>query len=292
MGLLSVGVYASQNVGGRGVDLVCATALAAARACLPLRMRLARTMRAAGVYRKGLVDLHLERAADQMTFLMHIFRAGFPDSGVAGRFRFDESFHHLQQAYDARRGVLVVSPHLCCYPLVPRILSDRIPCSIYLRRSREHRKHRINEAIGTAGGGHLVYPPENATRLERLTAAIRVLREGRMLFITPDLPRKADEGVPVRILGRDVHFPTGVAIMAMRTKAPIVALDWHCREGVYNVRCHEPMDLSGRGDRQRRAAAAIRRFAELMDECLRRQPEMWWNWLDKRWTKIIRGRAD
>jgi hypothetical protein len=50
------------------------------------------------------------------------------------------------------------------------------------------------------------------------------------------------------------------------------------------------MSLSARGDRENRAAAVMGRFAELMDRCLREQPETWWNWLDKRWTRIIRNK--
>lgn len=30
-------------------------------------------------------------------------------------------------------------------------------------------------------------------------------------------------------------------------------------------------------------------WARMVDEFLRRHPEMWWNWLDKRWTYIMRG---
>jgi hypothetical protein len=32
-------------------------------------------------------------------------------------------------------------------------------------------------------------------------------------------------------------------------------------------------------------------FARLMDEQLHEHPEMWWNWLDKRWTRILRSRS-
>ncbi len=280
---------ASQQGSAASVEFLRRFALAAVKACLPLRLRLARNMKLAGVYRRGLVDLHFERAADQIGFLMHIFRAGFHDAGVAEKFRFDTSFRHLQEAYEAGRGVLVISPHLCCYPVFPRALSDRIPCSIYLRRSRDPRKHEIDKAIGRAGGGHLVYPPAHATRSERLGVAMRILRQGRVLYITPDVPRKPDQGVPVRILGRLVHFPTGAVIMAMRTGVPIVPVVWHHHGGLYRIRCHEPMEFTGRGDRKRRAAAGMRKFAELMDNCLRQYPEMWWNWLDKRWTAIIRN---
>ncbi len=287
--LLRAGMHASQRGSADGVHFLQGVALTAVKACVPLRMRLARNMKAVGIYRRGLVDRHFERAADQLGFLMRIFQAGFPGSGVGKEWRFDESFQHLQDAYDAHRGVLIIAPHLCGYPVLPPVLTQRLPCSIYLRRSADPRKHEINKAIGQAGGGHLVYPPANATRAQRLNVALQILRERRMLYLTPDLLRKPDKGTPVTIFGRDVYFPTGVPIMAMRTGALVVMVFWHYHDGQYHIRFHEAMDFSGRGDRRRRAAECMSRFAKLMDECLREQPELWWNWLDKRWTWTLRG---
>ncbi len=169
------------------------------------------------------------------------------------------------------------------------MISPRIPCSIYLRRSPDPRKHEIDRAIGQAGQGHLIYPPDNASRAERLTVAMRVLREGKMLYITPDVPRRYGQGVPVRLLGRTVYFPTGMIIMSMRTGAPVVPITWHHEDGIYHIHCHEPMTFSERGDRQAQAVAGMQKWTELMDACLRAQPELWWNWLDKRWTQIVRG---
>ncbi len=259
------------------------------RSCLPLRVRLARNMKCAGVYRRGLPDAHFERAIDQMVMLCHVFRAGFPHSGCPERFRFDESFRHLQQAYDAGRGVVNIAPHLCMYPIYPPIVSPRIPCSIYLRRSKDPRKLKINEAIGLAGRGHLVYPPPGASPAERLRIAIELLREGRLMYIAADTPRKSHQGVPVTIFGRTVHFPTGVYVMNLRTGAPVVPVVWSWRDGAYRIRYGEPVTLA-RGRRiKQQCADATRRWARSVDEFLHEHPEMWWNWLDKRWTRILRG---
>jgi len=288
--LLSLGARLARRGSRRRVERLRSVMLGATKLCLPLHWQVARNMKRAGVYRKGLPDLYFERAADQMEFLMHIFRAGFPESGVAQRFSFDSSIQFLHQAHSAGHGTLIISPHLCGYPVFPRILADHVPCSIYLRHSPDPRKHEINRQIGQAAGGHLVYPPDNASPMQRLTVAIGILRAKRALYITPDLPRKPDEGVPVTIFGRTVYFPTGVVIMAMRTKAPIVFAAWHYEDGLYHVGFHPPMDFSSRGDRERRAASGMAEFARLMDERLHEHPEMWWNWLDKRWTRILRSR--
>ncbi|GAF89780.1 unnamed protein product, partial [marine sediment metagenome] len=238
-------------------------------------------------YRTGLERDYWERAGDQMTFLMHILRAGFPDSRVAEQFRFDESERYLHQAHEAGHGVLVLSPHLCGYPVFPRVLADRVPCSIYLRRSPDPKKRALNTLMGQAGGGHLVFPSDNASPAERLNVAMQVLRQKRALYVTPDLPRHADKGVPVTLWDRVVYFPTGVMIMALRTGAPVVFSTWFYRDGVYHVRFAEPRVLARRSDRQREAHEGMIAFARIMDQHLHEFPEMWWNWLDKRWTRIL-----
>ncbi len=288
MRLLEGGACLTQRCSRRQVDLIHRVALGVVKGCVPLRVRLARNMKAAGLYRRGLVDLHFDRAADQMITLMHVLRAGFEASGAADRFRFDDSIRHLDAIRASGRGALIISPHLCGYPLFPRVLAERFPCSIYLRRSPDPRKHRVNMMVGAAGDGHLVYPPADGGKSERLFVALRVLREGRGLYLTPDLPRKPHEGTEVRVLGRQAYFPTGVVIMAMRAGVPIVMTDWHWSDGVYHVRCHEPLDVSASGRRKDAAGAILRLFAARMDGVVRAHPEMWWNWLDKRWTWLLR----
>jgi lauroyl/myristoyl acyltransferase len=265
--------------------------LGLSKTVVPVRRRLATNMRLAGVHRAGLEDEHFGRAIDQMIMLAHVFRAGFRNSGCPEKFRFDGSFALLEQAYAAGRGVINIAPHLCGYPVYPPIVTPRIPCSIYLRRNKDPRKMRINEAIGLAGKGHLVSPPPGASRAERLQVAIDVVRQGRMIFITPDTPRKSDQGVAVTIFGRQVHFPPGVFVMSLRTGAPVVPTFWHWQDGAYHIRCGQPIELARRGRLKEQAESAMRKWARSVDEFLHQHPEMWWNWLDKRWTRILRQRT-
>jgi lauroyl/myristoyl acyltransferase len=271
------------------VEALRLAALAAARVTFPLRMRLATNMRLAGVYRPGLVSDHFARAIDHMAMLAHVFRAGVPRSGCLERFRFDGSLRLLAQAHAAGKGVINIAPHLCGFPVYPPVVTPRVPCSIYLRHNKDRRKMRITEAVGLAGKGHLVYPPKGARPARRLQVGIDVLREGRTLFITPDTPRKPHQGVPVTVFGRRVHFPTGVFVMSMRTGAPVVPTVWHWEDGAYHVRYEEPIEPARRGRLKRQAEAAMQDWARRIDAFLHDHPDMWWNWLDKRWTRVLRN---
>ncbi|MHC4719941.1 MAG: lysophospholipid acyltransferase family protein [Planctomycetota bacterium] len=259
------------------------------KAAIPLRKRLERNMKLAGIYQSHLIDAHFERVIDQMIMLAHIFRAGFPKSGCPERFTFDDSFKLLEQAYSKGKGVINIAPHICGYPVYAPIVTPRIPCATYLRRNKDPHKMDLNQAIGNAGNGELIYPPEGATKAQRLQVAIDVLRQGKMMFICADTPRKSDDGVPVTIYGRTAYFPIGVFIMSLRTGAPVVPVIWHWENGQYHIHYDNPIELSRGGDLRKKAAAAVQKWAQSVDTFLHKHPDMWWNWLDKRWTHIIRN---
>ncbi|MDD4888803.1 MAG: lysophospholipid acyltransferase family protein [Phycisphaerae bacterium] len=290
-GALRVGMEVARKCGSVEIlECIRRGALAFGRVAWPLRARLATNLRAAGMDRPGLIDAIGARCVDQLMMLAHVFRTGqFATSGNLERFAFDDSLRILEQAHARGRGVIAIAPHICGYPVFAPVVTPRIPCSIYLRRNKDPRKMRITESVGLAGQGHLVSPSANASKQERLKVALDVLRQGRMLFITPDTPRKPDDGVEVSILGRRVYFPTGVFTMALRTGAPVVPVWWHWDGGVYRVRCGEPIELvRGRGVAEQ-AEGAMRTWAGQVDAHLHEHPDMWWNWLDKRWTRILRG---
>jgi lauroyl/myristoyl acyltransferase len=245
-------------------------------------------MRLVGLYQPGLLDAHFERAVDQLCMIGHVLRANVARSGCLERFNFDGSFRFVEQAYAAGKGVIHIAPHICGYPLYAAVVSSRIPCSVYLRRNTDPRKSRIDKEVGLAGEGELVIPPDRATKAERLQVALSVLRQGKMMFITPDTPRKSNEGVAVNILGRRTHFPTGVSIMSARTGAPIIPVFWHWDGDAYIVRYLEPLEISRGRAIGRRAEAVTVKWAECVDAFIREHPAVWWNWLDKRWTQIIR----
>jgi lauroyl/myristoyl acyltransferase len=259
---------------------------------LILRARLAKNMRCAGIEPTSrLITTYFNLCIDQLVMCGHIFRAGFEDSGSPEKFAIDpDTFRYVQDAYARGKGVLIVSPHLTMYPFLPRIQTSNteIPCWVYSRRSKDSRKHHINRSLIETGGAHVVAPSENATRAQRLQVAIDVLRKGQCLYVTPDTPRKADAGVAVKIFGKTAYFPTGVQIMAMRTGAPIIPAWWRWDGKQYRIWYSEPIELARGGNLRTKSELAMQAWAKDVDVFLHEHPEMWWNWLDKRWTRILR----
>lgn len=256
------------------------------RTALPLRKQLRKNLKVAGLYSEDLVREYFERAIDQMIMVAEIFQAG-AESRCLGQFQFDDSFRYAEQAYAKGKGLICIAPHICGYPVFAGAVSRRIPCVIFARNNKDRRKMQISEAAAKCGQGKLVYPPDGATKAQRLQVALDVLRQGQMMFLTPDTPRKPHEGTPVTIFGRTAYFPTGVFVMSLRTGAPVVPAWWYHKDGVYHTFFSEPIELPRHGSLKAKTEAAMQKWAADADAFLHEHPEMWWNWLDKRWSQIL-----
>lgn len=286
--VLRLGQYLARNGNERTLVRLRRTLRIFTRTALPLRIMLRRNLRAAGVYSEPAAAAYFERAIDQLVMLAEILQSG-PDSRCLGQFQSDDSFRHMEQAYARGNGVICIAPHINGYPLFAGVISRRIPCVIFARRNEDPRKMSITESVVKMGKGELVYPPADANKSQRLQVAVDVLRNGRMMFLTPDTPRKPHEGVPVTIFGRTAYFPTGIFVMSLRTGAPVVPAWWYYKDGIYHTYYSEPMELSRGGNLRRKTESAMQKWAAETDAFLHEHPEMWWNWLDKRWTQILRN---
>ena len=133
----------------------------------------------------------------------------------------------------------------------------------------------------------MVYPPVGADKAARLKVGVDVLRQGKLMFLTPDTPRKPHEGTAVSIFGKTAYFPTGIFVMSLRTGAPVVPAWWYYQDGIYHAYFSKPIELVRGGGLREKTEAAMRKWAADADAFLHEHPEMWWNWLDKRWSKIL-----
>lgn len=287
--LLRFGQYVATRGGYRSVERLRTLMRVFFKLTLPLRWRLRKNMRCAGLDPAGLVDPYFERSIDQLVMVAHGFRADFSMQMLVDRFKFDESFDILKRTYDEGKGVITIAPHITGYPVYGPVISSRIPCTIYQRRNKDPRKMKIAETVVRASSAELISPPPGATKAQRLQVAIDALRQGKMLFLTPDTPRKSDEGVAVTIFGKTAYFPTGVFIMSMRTGSPVVPVWWFWQDGFYHVRYGRPIRIERGGGLGKKADDAMIAWGKDTDDFIHRYPDMWWNWLDKRWTIILRG---
>lgn len=299
-------LWAAPRLSARAADRL-AGRLAAWGPRLPVIGRqVAENMRAVGVYSVETHQAYFAQLGTHFAGALHAWRYADASRGgalcpalaelVAERVELDESVNRLREAATDGRGAILVGPHIANYLLNLARLNQEVQLTIYLRYSKDARRRVAKERWYRASGVRWISEPADAGgamgRLGRMAAA---LQAGETLFITPDLPQKRDDGTPVRFFEREIYLPAGPALLALRTRAPVFMLTAEVRGARQRLMVRGPHDGSaagsGRAARHAAIAEQMQWFATEFERFVRTQPELWYLWGDKRWTRVLHGDA-
>jgi lauroyl/myristoyl acyltransferase len=262
----------------------------------PLRRRLATNFRLAGIApTEERLDAWFRRFGTWAGWSLAVYQAGLDGSGLLGRISFDESLAHLDAALARGRGVVLAAPHLACHEITAGFLHRRHPVAALVRESKSADHDAVKRRWYEALGLEIVHRARGSSLVADVVAMLRVLRNGRVLAVTPDVLLPEDKGTHVRFFGREVCLSPGVVVLAQRSGAPLVTaqLEWDdgpgSRLGRVRIRFSPPLELPAAGDREQAARLGLQLWCAETEEYLRRRPENWLFWLDKRWTRALRA---
>ena len=111
---------------------------------------------------------------------------------------------------------------------------------------------------------------------------VRGLKEGKVLAILPDVRAKAN-GIQVRFLGHTAHIPSGMALFARESGAPIVPsyalrVGW----GRHAWKCFPPIWPDPSLDLQTDLARLTQHVMTCFDQAIQEHPDQYF-WFNKRW---------
>jgi KDO2-lipid IV(A) lauroyltransferase len=153
---------------------------------------------------------------------------------------------------------------------------------------------------------NIVYRPLDSPILENLTAWVRTLNgntvipkggsgktitrllgNNNALGILSDQNVSAREGVFVDFFGRPACTAVGLAVLAMRTGAPVIpAFMPRMPDGRYRFIIQEAVPIDDTGDYEKDLFTNTQRFTKVVEAMVRRYPDQWF-WLHQRWkTKL------
>jgi KDO2-lipid IV(A) lauroyltransferase len=123
-------------------------------------------------------------------------------------------------------------------------------------------------------------PPENATQ-----KVVQALSQNRLVGILIDQRAKRSRGVWADFFGRKVPTTPGLAVMAMRSGAPVVPV-FIVRDGFQKHRLliKEPVELVLTGDIQKDVEINTQRFTDTLEAMIRQYPDQWL-WIHRRWER-------
>jgi KDO2-lipid IV(A) lauroyltransferase len=136
------------------------------------------------------------------------------------------------------------------------------------------------------GAGLDVIFTEKASR-----PVFRALSQNRIIGILIDQRAKRSEGVWVDFFGRKAPTTPALAVLAMRTGAPVVPV-FFVREGWDRHRLifREPLEMASTGDVKGDVERNTQRMNQVLEAVIREYPDQWF-WVHRRWERKKKKRA-
>lgn len=185
-----------------------------------------------------------------------------------------EGLANLEAADALGRGMLLLTAHYGNWELLAASHAlSRFPLSVVMRPLDSPAFDPILERFRLRSGVELI------TKRRALPDIVDALRRRRMVGILLDQNASRREGVFVPFFGVPASTSKGMALIALRTGAPVLPVFIRRRpDGRHVVHAGAQVPVPSDGD----VVAFTRAFNEAIEAAIRRAPEQWF-WLHRRW---------
>lgn len=205
------------------------------------------------------------------------------------KIEFDEETAKIYEAEKAKgRGTIIVSPHLGNWEIAVFAYSAfREPLSYLARPLDNPLIEEMTVNLRTRFGNRPI------DKTNSVSTVMKILHEGGVLGVLPDVNTQTKEGVFVPFFGVPACTTSGVAMLAMRTNSMIVPIcgvwdEENNRYKLINGKIVEPVKI---GTRQEMIAETTALYTAEIEKFIRKYPKQWL-WIHKRWKTRPEGEND
>ena len=188
-----------------------------------------------------------------------------------------EGWEHLEKAVGAGRGAIVFTGHFGNWEMVALAQGARgIPMDVVGRPPADAHLAQHLSMTRTLTGNR------DISKYEAARPMLRSLREGRTVGLVIDQNVGGDHGIFVPFFGRQASTTSALAVLALKTGAPLVGVFDYPETGRHRIVYDPPLENlpSGRGRADIHALTA--RVTSIIEEKVRRRPDLWL-WMHNRW---------
>jgi KDO2-lipid IV(A) lauroyltransferase len=182
---------------------------------------------------------------------------------------------------EKKRGALLLLSHFGNWELMG-LMSKVIGSPITVIAKPVKKNRWVDQWINKirTGAGLDVIPAEKASR-----KVIRAISQNRVVGILIDQRARRSEGVWVDFFGRKAPTTPGLAVLAMKTGAPVVPV-FMVRDGYrkHRLLIKEPLVLINTGDVKRDVEANTELMNRTLESMIRQYPDQWF-WVHRRWER-------
>jgi KDO2-lipid IV(A) lauroyltransferase len=183
-----------------------------------------------------------------------------------------EGWENLDEAFEYGKGVLLVGSHLGNWEIAGVALASHgYSVNAVCESLGNERINRLAIRFRATSGIDLI-PMEYG-----LKRVYRALRRNEAVGLVTDRPLSPDEGMPVEFFGQRIAWPTGPAVLALRTGAKIVT-GYLVRnsDNDYVGEIYPPLEFKPSGDKESDVQRLTQQIVRIQEDLIRRFPEQWY----------------
>jgi len=189
-----------------------------------------------------------------------------------------EGLENYQVAIAQGKGVLSLVAHFGNWELLTiAVPMYAKPMHIVYRPLDNPVFDNMVEYVRTMNGNELIPKGGSGKRIMEL------LKENQIIGILSDQNVAKSEGVFVDFFGRPACTGVGLAVMAMRSGAPVIPVFMaRQKSGKYKAILKPAVEITRTSDYNADLVVNTQRFTKIVEEIIREYPDQWF-WFHKRW---------
>jgi len=189
-----------------------------------------------------------------------------------------ESEEHLLDALKKEKGVFALTGHLGNWEIESTAVAMRFGNLAVVARPMDFEPlERLVIDLRSRYGTEIIPKQRSMRKL------LMSLRENKIIGILLDQNVDWYEGAFVNFFGRPACTNKGLALVALKTGAPVVPIfSAKAKDGRYRIMIGKEVDLIRTGDKLRDVEENTALFTSIIERHIRGHPDQWF-WFHKRW---------
>ena len=188
-----------------------------------------------------------------------------------------ENPDRLKKALEKGKGVLIITAHIGNWELMAATLRlNDFPGVTVGRRIYFDKYDKYLNYLRKTHDVNVIYRDDSPRKI------LKVLKENRIVGIVADQDVDSVDGVFVDFFGVPAYTPSGPAVLAMASGAPLVPVFIVRNNGTHTLYIEEPIELADTGDREKDVVTNTQKWSNVVESFIRRYPDQW-VWMHRRW---------
>ena len=189
-----------------------------------------------------------------------------------------EGWDYFRDAYEGGKGVILITGHFGNWELLGVAISllGRPFFTVARQLDNQLLDKKVND-MRSIGGNKVIYK-KNA-----LSESLRLLKKGETVGFLLDQNTNKKEGVFVEFLGIEASTNRGVAMIALKSRAPVIPV-FIIRDGPTHHRIvfEKRVEVTRSADISGEIARNTKEFTKVIESYIIRYPDQWL-WVHDRW---------